>query len=112
MPLEKKRFTGSPLFDDNGTMVAAPVDKHADWPENHLFTGEPSQQIDDNWEDLIEDRYFSISEEEAVEAWGERRFDYVDEERGGYTAGLDVFHTLHCLVRFDSLRFTCMEVSK
>lgn len=68
------------------------------WPENRVYTGEPSQALDDNWEDLIGDRYFSISEDEAVEAWGEHRFAYVDEERGGYTAGLDVFHTLHCLV--------------
>lgn len=80
-------------------MIMPQVDKHAHWPENHQFTGEPSNEIDDNWLDLIEDRYFSISEEEAIQAWGDRRHEYVDEDHGGYTAGLDVFHTLHCLVR-------------
>lgn len=79
-------------------MHMPPVDKHARWPENHKFTGAPSAEIDGNWMDLTEDRYFSISEEEAIEAWGDRRHEYVDEVRGGYTAGLDVFHTLHCLV--------------
>lgn len=100
VPLEVKRFYGSPEFDDNGTMVMPEVDQLAKWPENHQFTGEPSAEIDDNWMNLIEDRYFSISEEEAIEAWGERRHEYVDQDHGGYTAGLDVFHTLHCLVRF------------
>ncbi|KAF3762725.1 hypothetical protein M406DRAFT_333095 [Cryphonectria parasitica EP155] len=97
VPLEVKRFYGSPNFDENGTMHTPDVDKHAHWPENKLFVGEPSHEIDDNWLDLIGDRYFSISEEEAIEAWGERRHEYVDEDHGGYTAGLDVFHTLHCL---------------
>lgn len=99
VPLEIKRFYGSPEFDGNGTMVMPEVDRQAKWPENHKFTGEPSAEIDDNWLNLIDDRYFSISEEEAIEAWGDRRHEYVDEDHGGYTAGLDVFHTLHCLVR-------------
>lgn len=87
-------------------MRMPPVDKTAKWPENHRFVGEPSAEIDDNWMGLLEDRYFSISEEEAAEAWGDRRHDYVDEEHGGYTAGLDVFHTLHCLVSLFSLSFS------
>lgn len=79
-------------------MQMPPVDKHAKWPENKKFVGKPSAEIDENWMSLLDDRYFSISEEEAIEAWGDRRYEYVDEEHGGYTAGLDVFHTLHCLV--------------
>lgn len=98
VPLEVKRFRGSPEFDANGTMHMPPVDKYARWPENHKFTGQPSAEIDGNWMDLTGDRYFSISEEEAMEAWGDRRHEYIDEDHGGYTAGLDVFHTLDCLV--------------
>lgn len=90
-------------------MRTPPVDKTAKWPENHRFVGPPSAEIDDNWAGLLEGRYFSVSEEEAVEAWGDRRHEYVDEERGGYTAGLDVFHTLHCLVSSTLLSLPNME---
>lgn len=92
-----KRFSGSPEFDGNGTMVMPEVDQLARWPENHQFAGAPSAEIDENWLGLLENRYFSVSEEEAIAAWGERRYEYVDQDHGGYTAGLDVFHTLHCL---------------
>lgn len=97
MPLEIRRFGGSPLFDGNGTMHTPPVDEKAEWPENLDFTSQ-SKETDKNWRDLLEDRFFSISEEEATEAWGEDRHKYVDQKNGGYTAGLDVFHSLHCLV--------------
>lgn len=74
------------------------TDPGARWPENLRFTGDLTDEVDENWNQIVEDRYFSVSEAEAIEAWGDRRHEYVDEELGGYTAGLDVFHTLHCLV--------------
>lgn len=98
VPLEVKRFVGSPKFDENGTMWMDTTDPEARWPENLRFTGDLSDEVDENWNQIVEDRYFSVSEAEAIEAWGDRRHEYVDEELGGYTAGLDVFHTLHCLV--------------
>ncbi|KUI60971.1 hypothetical protein VP1G_08142 [Cytospora mali] len=97
VPLKRRRFVGSPKFDENGTMYTSPIDPTAGWPENLKFTGEPSEEIDENWNHLLEDRYFSVSDSEAEVAWGDRRHQYVDEVYGGYTAGLDVFHTLHCL---------------
>jgi len=51
----------------------------------NLF-GPPSPEIDANWDQLIGKRYFSISEEEAVEAWGPKRHEYIDHLQGGYTA--------------------------
>jgi len=39
-----------------------------------------------------------MSEQEAVKAWGDKRHEYVDEGLRGYTASLDIFHNLHCLV--------------
>lgn len=100
-----KRFVGSPKFDENGTMWMIATDPEARWPENLRFTGDLSDEVDENWNQIVEDRYFSVSENEAIEAWGDRRHEYVDEEYGGYTAGLDVFHTLHCLVcGLDSLQ--------
>lgn len=78
-------------------MHTPPVDETAEWPENLDFTSQ-SKETDQNWRDLLDDRFFSLSEEEAIEAWGEKRHMYIDQINGGYTAGLDVFHSLHCLV--------------
>ncbi|KAK7937206.1 Cyclochlorotine biosynthesis protein O [Apiospora aurea] len=97
IPLELVTFRRSPHFNMNGSGYLDPVDKEAPWPENMVLFGDPSDEIDDNWDRLIEDRYFSITEEEATRAWGDKRHEYVDEGEGGYTAGLDVFHTLHCV---------------
>ena len=95
-------------------MSHKPFDPSISWPENVHYFGEPSPEIDENWEKLIEFRYFSISEEEAKGVWGDDYHEYVDQLQGGYTAGwvdlspttvamltnnsLDVFHTLHCVV--------------
>jgi hypothetical protein len=81
------RFGGSPEFYTNGTSWQRPVDESAPWPENVRYFGEPSREIDNNWEELIGRRYFSISKEEAKGVWGEKYREYVDQLRGGYTAG-------------------------
>ncbi|KAH8807614.1 hypothetical protein F5884DRAFT_880843 [Xylogone sp. PMI_703] len=96
--LEQIRFTGTPQFikgDDKAYFL--PIDEEALWPENKRYFGTPDQEIEDNWEALIGNRYFSISESEAKKAWGEKHREYVDQMVGGYTAGLDLFHTLHCV---------------
>ncbi|CAN8099688.1 unnamed protein product [Discula destructiva] len=96
IPLEIRRFGGSPLCDENGTVYAPPVD--GSWPESSDDDfASRTMEADSNWSELLENRYFSVSEEEATDAWGEMRHEYVDLEEGGYTAALDVFHTLHCL---------------
>jgi hypothetical protein len=100
IPLEQVRFRGSPQFDSNGYMSRKPYDESTPWPENVTYFGEPSPEIDANWEKLIGWRYFSISEDEAKARWPDTYLEYVDQLEGGFTAGLDVFHTLHCLVCF------------
>ncbi|KAK3389753.1 hypothetical protein B0H63DRAFT_537823 [Podospora didyma] len=97
IPLQKVRFRGSPNFSNKGTAFLDPVDKTAPWPENMVLFGPPSPEIDANWDRILDGRYFSISEDEAERAWGDKRFEYVDEMYGGYTAGLEVFHALHCV---------------
>jgi hypothetical protein len=87
IPLEQVRFTGSPQFSPNGSMSHKPFDPSISWPENVHYFGEPSPEIDANWEKLIEFRYFSISEEEAKSVWGDGYHEYVDQLQGGYTAG-------------------------
>ena len=80
-------FSGSPQFSLDGTMSAKPFNASATWPENVHYFGEPSPEIDKNWNDLIGFRYFSISEEEAKSVWGDGYINYVDQLQGGYTAG-------------------------
>lgn len=87
IPMEQIRFRGSPQYDVNGTGFLNPVDKAAPWPENMELFGPPTPEIDSNWDQLIGNRYFSVSEAEAESAWGEKRHEYVDERKGGYTAG-------------------------
>ncbi|KAG8354308.1 hypothetical protein FVEN_g7755 [Fusarium venenatum] len=58
---------------------------------------EPNDELEANWQRLIGQRYFSVSSKEAERAWGDKRHEYVDQNMGGYTAGFDVFHTLHCI---------------
>ncbi|KAG0648415.1 hypothetical protein D0Z07_5517 [Hyphodiscus hymeniophilus] len=97
IPLETRRFTGSSHFYGNGTAWLDPVNPTSPWPENMQLFGTPTPEIDHNWERLLGGRYVSISEEEATRAWGEKRHEYVDQEVGGYTAGMDMFHILHCV---------------
>lgn len=97
IPLEDVRFSGSPQFYPNGSLMHKHIDESAPWPENLQYFGEPSPEIDANWERLIGWRYFSISEDEAKSVWSDTYHEYVDELKGGYTAGLDVFHNLHCV---------------
>lgn len=72
------------------------ADESAPWPENIRYVGEPSPEIDENWQRLIGKRYFSISEEEAKRAWGDRRHEFVDQNMGGYTAGYELPPSLDC----------------
>ena len=54
-------------------------------------------EIDAAWEDLTRDRYFLLSDQEALEAYGADPSQYWNVHHGGYIAGLDVLHSLHCL---------------
>ncbi|KAK0755807.1 hypothetical protein N5P37_011681 [Trichoderma harzianum] len=44
-------------------------------------------------------RYFRITAEEAIEAFGSASDVYWNDKVGGYMAGIDMFHALHCLNR-------------
>ena len=46
----------------------------------------------------IDDRYFWISEEEAKRHWPLHYQKYYHTPELGWAIGLDVFHTLHCVV--------------
>ncbi|KAJ5958813.1 uncharacterized protein N7479_005963 [Penicillium vulpinum] len=88
--VQEEVFNGSPAIDANKHIFIPNPDPIA-------YVGPPSKEIDDNWEELTWGRYILITKEEAESAWGHDIEEYWDHERGGYVAGLDMFHTLHCL---------------
>lgn len=47
--------------------------------------GQPSPEIDANWQDYIGKRHFSVSEEEAKASWGDSYLEFVDHRLGGFT---------------------------
>lgn len=44
-------------------------------------------EVDAAWDELLWGRYFSISENEARQLWGDEYREYRDFIRGGYTGG-------------------------
>lgn len=86
--IKKIKFTGGLYFDYNGTLHASSN------PEEPIYVGPPSKEIDDAWETLIHDRYVAVTPEQAREVGGNI---YFMPENGIYRAGMDVLHTLHCL---------------
>ncbi|KAF2101283.1 hypothetical protein NA57DRAFT_72725 [Rhizodiscina lignyota] len=88
--LKDVRFTGSPEFGPDGE-ERVPLDSPS---LQYIGNG---KAVDDAWTGLVKDRYFLLTDDEAREAWGSEYTEYWDELRGGYLAGLDMFHTLHCL---------------
>lgn len=55
--------------------------------ESPPYTGDPTPEIDDAWEVLKGGRYFSITEDEAKELWGDGYMEFEDKTFGGFTAG-------------------------
>ncbi|KAF3067689.1 hypothetical protein CFAM422_008577 [Trichoderma lentiforme] len=107
--LEIVTFTGAPVFMENGTF-------HVPNPGKTTYTGPPSPEIDSAWEEITAGRYFRITAEEAIEAFGSASNVYWNDKVGGYMAGyvlltidhlssytdrtrIDMFHALHCLNR-------------
>lgn len=68
-------------------MYREDIDPLAPWPENLELFGEPNPTIDANWARILEGRYFSISIEDAKRAWGDQYLDFVNQLKGGWTAG-------------------------
>ncbi|KAK0755810.1 hypothetical protein N5P37_011684, partial [Trichoderma harzianum] len=88
------RFHGNAEYDENGQSFIpnpSPID----------YIGPPSPAVDDAWRNLTGERDFMITKDEARALWPDEYEIHWHHRKGGYTVGLDVFHTLHCL---DNLR--------
>ncbi|WPA99419.1 uncharacterized protein RHO25_004036 [Cercospora beticola] len=93
--MEQRHFTGAPLWDDEGLPYFSEEDKKIPY----LGTSPVAIPA---WEELIKDRYFLVTEEEARQAWGKDykkyyRYPDIPGHPGGYVGGLDVLHSLHCV---------------
>ncbi|KAJ6127877.1 hypothetical protein N7471_009094 [Penicillium samsonianum] len=85
---EKIRFSGRLVYDDNGTLVQEYWD-----PDSPKYTGEPSDELDQRWDDLFSDDGVDLRGDEA-----DTIRDQTFEKPGGWsTVGIDVFHQIHCL---------------
>ncbi|WQF82960.1 Putative mycotoxin biosynthesis protein UstYa [Colletotrichum destructivum] len=93
--VEEKWFEASPAFLDDGFEY---IPEREDGTQRLKYVGEPSKEIDHNWEQLHWGRFFLLSEEEARAAWGPDYTKYWAPREGGYVAALEVMHTVHCLV--------------
>nr|A0A8J9R8Y7.1 RecName: Full=UstYa family oxidase phomYd; AltName: Full=Phomopsin biosynthesis cluster protein Yd [Diaporthe leptostromiformis]BDA39151.1 DUF3328 [Diaporthe leptostromiformis] len=97
--LEEYKFLGSPIFLDDGTEL---VPEPTPGPMKTLgvtdmYVGEPSKELDWNWNQLHWGRFFLLTEDEARQAWGPGYKEYWAENEGGYIAGLEVTHSVHCV---------------
>ncbi|KAL8994707.1 MAG: hypothetical protein Q9169_005392 [Polycauliona sp. 2 TL-2023] len=77
--MQKVKYRGTPIFGDDGKEFVEYE------PGEKKYVGEPSDEIDDAWNELTVRRFFLLSEAEAKAQFGP-----------GYK-NLDMFHTLHCL---------------
>lgn len=85
------QFTGSLDFKDGYGFIPP------DSPSMQYVGSTP--EVDAAWMSLTEDRYFLLTDEEARDAYGADPEPYWNVHHGGYVAGLDVMHTLHCLAQ-------------
>ncbi|KAF3809449.1 hypothetical protein GCG54_00012730 [Colletotrichum gloeosporioides] len=93
--LEEKWFEASPAFLDDGFEY---VPEREDGTPRTKYVGEPTKDIDHNWEQLHWGRFFLLTEDEAKKAWGPGYEKYWAPREGGYiAASLEVMHTVHCL---------------
>ncbi|KAJ9602822.1 hypothetical protein H2200_012602 [Cladophialophora chaetospira] len=60
------KFSGTPKFHPNGTAYQDVID-----PENK-YTGNPSPDIDEAWDELIGERYFYVTQQEAHSLFGDK----------------------------------------
>ncbi|KAF2102100.1 hypothetical protein NA57DRAFT_73537 [Rhizodiscina lignyota] len=91
--VERVRFKGSPAFRSDGSVYVphpGPID----------YVGEPSPELDEQWDKLLHNNSFMITEEEARATWPEewvQAYSKMPEGESGYLVELDMFHTLDCL---------------
>ncbi|KAI3331282.1 hypothetical protein F4824DRAFT_298728 [Ustulina deusta] len=88
--VNQRTFTGSPRFDEKKGEYIPP--ESPSW--KYIGSG---PEVDLAWEELVKNRYFLLTDQEAKEAWGDSYTEFWNSNRGGYLGGLDMFHTLHCL---------------
>ncbi|OQV05017.1 hypothetical protein CLAIMM_09821 [Cladophialophora immunda] len=68
--------------------------------ESIQYGGLPSPEIDANWDDLVAERPFALTEVEVTDKLrhsATKAVHFTEEEGGEYLGFLEVFHQLHCI---------------
>ncbi|CAE7215985.1 hypothetical protein CFE70_009978 [Pyrenophora teres f. teres 0-1] len=84
-------FYGGPRWYNNGTSYRVQN------PSQPIYVGPPNDDMDKAWDELLKNRYFTVTEEEAETTFGKPHGVYNHTNGLGYLVGLDVLHTLHCV---------------
>lgn len=107
--LQEVNFTGTPRVTDDGVFFIP--------AEELKYVGEPTDEMDEAWVELIrggctnpvtatvislltltpKDRGILLSHQEAYEAWGPQHEQFWNQRSGGYFAGIEMLHMLHCV---------------
>ncbi|KAK6080490.1 hypothetical protein SCUP515_03509 [Seiridium cupressi] len=83
--IEERVFQGSPRFTENGTEY---VPEPADGKPRTQYVGDPTKEIDAAWDRLHEGRFFLLTENEAMDAWGPGYEQFYAPRAGGYSTDL------------------------
>ncbi|KAH9886109.1 hypothetical protein F4778DRAFT_481781 [Xylariomycetidae sp. FL2044] len=86
---EEKHFTGHFAWDEAEQTIYRVLP-----PDEPLFFGEPSDEIDRAWEDLSRGKFLAMNEEEVDRFKAPDLLLYPD---GNYYFTFQMFHSLHCL---------------
>ncbi|KAI0454762.1 hypothetical protein F5B21DRAFT_474182 [Xylaria acuta] len=73
-----------------------------------VYSGFPSEELEEGWDRLITPAYFNISRDEFIKTG--KLFEHIIERiGGGYIVSLNVYHELHCLVSVICSSYYCNE---
>lgn len=81
------KFTGNIAFNPDHNETTPRTYLPAPEAGAKQYVGAPSDEIDANWEEIIRDRYFWISEEEAKSMWPNELDTLYHRPGKGYVAG-------------------------
>lgn len=95
---------------------SAPAENAIEWewrridaiPNQGPFSGDPSEEIDAAWVELMQGINLKIYPEE-MEKLGQNSLEFKD--KSGYVGGLSVYHELHCIVCCKFLSFLAFPAS-
>ncbi|KAL7910457.1 hypothetical protein GGI35DRAFT_367654 [Trichoderma velutinum] len=92
----KVRFTSPIYLNANGTF-----ERHLQNHNAPQYVGAPSDELNRNWDALLDGRYFRLTEDEVKSLNEDRKLPslsaMIKKGESFYFGGIDMLHSLHCL---------------